>query len=886
MDDIQTTSTSDSIPQEAARTHVEEVITFHDQGHRSSDQAIPLIRDLEKSYLDMSIARDKTHEIENFLERPVRIWTGTFSGTDTVATVLWTATFPDVLLSPGVGTMYTQKMSGFVGLRSDLELKVQINAQKFQQGRLRLQYIPYATYMPNKVNSINYTLSGRVACPGVDIDICGGSTPESRIAEATFRIPYVSPHLYYNLVTGEGSFGTFYLFVYSPLQSGTAETTNCQVTVWAKLVEPKLAFPTGADIGSNPYNPTRMKAQVGGEAKQVQTTGVISNTLGQLSTALKTGTNIPVIGKYLAIPEWISSKAASITKLFGFSKPTTAIETKLRTTQCFANFNGKDASHKMALSADNEIDTPPGLSGSSLDEMAISSIVSIPTYWDNFNWTSTTAQDEILWRTPVTPYLIKTIPAGTYNMTTPLGYVAQCFSQWRGSIVYTFKMIKTGFHSGRLRVFYAPYANPTQLTVGSPPSLLIEKNYQRVIDIGESDTFAFSVPFVATKPWLNVDPQINTGFVVVTVLNELRMPSTASNNINVIVEVNAGSDFAFSMPKEPDYLPTQVPPPSKALAEGGKLGEQEGSRMKAQVAGTGVNVERNQSQLLYDPDSISAIDPMANWSPEAHCVGEKIVSIRQLLKRSNPVGVINCDMVGDSRGYGIIAPFGFQVVNSTTNGTKDVDYISYFSQIFAFYRGGMRLKVYAQEAQSGDTNTRLKVDNEPAVWFKMFNAVTILYARIVGNIYKVNNVLGKVNLTNTTPTGFGGSSTLNPAILNATSDLISNQRVEGMHEIEIPYYNSTHISPAVLHYQSDPLVVDPEGQTSENTTPLPLIMFGKPPQLVSRTIGSSSYTTLNTSTYTVYRSAADDFGFYYLIGVPILVVRSVSSSQFSTPSRN
>lgn len=871
MDESTPTTTQNTIPQEAARTHVEEVITFHDQGHLASDKAIPLIEDLEQSYLDMSIAQDKNHNIENFLERPIRVWTGVFSGTDTVSQVLWTATFPDILLSPSVGTMYTQKLSGFVGLRANLELKVQINAQKFQQGRLRLQYIPYATYLPNKVNAINASLSGRVACPGVDIDICGGSTPESRVAEATFEVPYVSPHLYYNLVTGEGSFGTFFLFVYSPLLSGVSETPNCQVTVWAKLKNPQVAFPTGADIGSNPYNPNRMKAQVGGEAKSIQQSGVVSKTLGSLAHTLSIAGQIPVIGKYMAIPEWLADKGAAMVRLFGFSKPTTTIETKLRTTQCFANYNGKDASHKMALSADNEIDTPSGLSGSSLDEMAISSIISIPTFWNSFNWSSATTQDEILWRMPVTPYLMQTTAVPPYVSTTPLGYVAQCFSQWRGSIVYTFKMIKTGFHSGRLRVFYAPYANPAQLIVGAAPTLLIEKNYQCVIDIGESDTFSFSVPFVATKPWLNLDPQQSTGFVVVTVLNELRMPSTAADNINVIVEVNAGSDFTFAMPREPDYLPVQIPPPS---------------RYKAQVAGTGTDIERNSAQLLYDPSSISAIDPTTNWSPEAHCIGEKVVSIRQLLKRSNPLGVINCDIAGATRGYGIIAPFGFQVVNVSTAGSKDVDYISYFSQIYAFFRGGVRLKIYGQEAQVDSDAHQLPINNTPAIWFKMFNATTILYGLITGKIFKLTNVLGKINITSTSPTNAFVTATLNNALTNSSSDLISNQRVEGMHEIEVPYYNSTHLSPASLHFQTDPLLVDPEGQTSENTSPLPFILFGKPLQLINRTIDGNAYYSVNTTTYSVYRAAADDFGFHYLIGVPLLMPRPATSAQFTTPVRN
>ncbi|MBH0213498.1 hypothetical protein GH794_15480, partial [Listeria monocytogenes] len=107
----------------------------------------------------------------------------------------------------------------------------------------------------------------------------------------------------------------------------------------------------------------------------------VSSTLGTVAEVLKIGQKLPVVGEYLAIPEWICDKGASIAKLFGWSKPTLAMDVKLRTNNCMSNYNGKDSSHKMALSADNEIDSPPNIAGTKVDELAISSIVTIPTYW-------------------------------------------------------------------------------------------------------------------------------------------------------------------------------------------------------------------------------------------------------------------------------------------------------------------------------------------------------------------------------------------------------------------------------------------------------------------------------------------------------------------------
>jgi len=279
------TQNNDKNEKEYIQTHREEVITFHDQGNTTHDTAIPEFRDLDKSYLDMTVANDKVHEISSFLERPVRVWSGNMTTSNTVGQVLWTASFPETLIS---NPMYNQKLQGFTGLRCDLEIKVQVNAQKFQAGRLHLQYIPYASYLSNKVDLINGSLAGRISSPGIDIDICGGSTPESRVAEAVFQVPYVSPHTYFNLINGDGKFGTFYLFVYSPLVTGDGGTPNCEITVWGRFLQPKTVFPTGATIGSGAS--TRVaEVQIRGEAKQIAKEGVVSTTLGTVAEVLKVG---------------------------------------------------------------------------------------------------------------------------------------------------------------------------------------------------------------------------------------------------------------------------------------------------------------------------------------------------------------------------------------------------------------------------------------------------------------------------------------------------------------------------------------------------------------------------------------------------------------------
>jgi len=93
----------------------------------------------------MTTREDRIHTITDFLQRPIVVQTGLWSASDATETQLYTANFPEVLIA---NAMYQEKLRGFVGLRATLVVKVQVNSQPFQQGRLMLQYYPYAQYMP------------------------------------------------------------------------------------------------------------------------------------------------------------------------------------------------------------------------------------------------------------------------------------------------------------------------------------------------------------------------------------------------------------------------------------------------------------------------------------------------------------------------------------------------------------------------------------------------------------------------------------------------------------------------------------------------------------------------------------------------------------------
>lgn len=907
----------------------QEIVHFIDEGIIPASDALPDLSSLDEGYLNTSSKEGRDHSIIDFLSRPIIIQQGVWSTTNARASVLYTANFPEVLIS---NVMYQEKLKGFVGLRATLCIRVQVNSQPFQQGRLMLQYFPYAQYMANRVTMVNHSLQGLSGSPRTDLDL-------SVATECDLCIPYVSPHLYYNLITGQGSFGAIYLVVYSPLLD-TASSGQLDYTIWAHLENIDLQYPTGASIftGSAPnkfdlidklssainltqvkniiskvgdiFDPSTIFAQ--SELEFLNDHAAPSAGFGQIASGLNTLSYIPIIGNLFTKPAWITAKIGNMLRMFGFSKPTiagTVMEMRSRYGPRMANFDGPDASHKLSLASDNSIETVPALGGTNVDEMAISTIVSIPNYWDNFTWTGATTAGAVLYSIDVTPFLIKPFSSTITDrfLTTHLGYVAQCFGLWRGSIVYTFKFVKTKFHSGRCRISFTPFRFSEQDT----EVIDFNKSYQIIVDLRTATEVSFTVPYVSSRPWMFVGSPTNsnfsdlywnlsTGVVKLQVLNELRSVSSVSPNIDVIVEINAGPDMCFACPSFPQYVPSNYTPAALKASESKPLkpkilqiqpdvskvvvtppvdddphldfhippqecvsgthvvfhddkgnttqlcdGREVGYRITPQGVGVNESIPRNESQMGRFPNLIDGNKISSNWSPEAYCVGEKIFSIRQLLKRFCRYSLVQ----SSSAASRVLVWFPWlsrrPVQNTTTNTSWG--YYDYFFYIYAFYRGGMRLKIAVTNSTS--TTGLFSAGNSVPIVVQMFNALSEDYHMIMERV--------KTSLSNLPLITIPGIRNHSPACI------VTSPSMEGMVEIEVPYYNVSHITQCSFQNVAPRAA---ESLVLRGTEPLPLVTINNVlPSNITTADGPIYRTNWDT-----FRAVADDFSFFYLTGVPIL----------------
>lgn len=368
-----------------------------------------------------------------------------------------------------------------------------------------------------------------------------------------------------------------------------------------------------------------------------------------------------------------------------------------------------------------------------------------------------------------------------------------------------FKVVKTQYHSGRIRISFVPGG----LNTDDALSVDLNKCYSQVYDLREKSEFEFEVPYVYNAPWCPlrttmesvpftksdaVGFNLGTGYLIVTILNQLRAPGVTANSIDFIVEISGGSDYAVAIPSCPIANPLTATPPT-----------QQNPRV-AEVQGLWTVPERDS---VVESTAISLFEKPSsseNFIPEELTIGEKIVSIRQLLKRFQFTTLIGTAATTNVT----IDPYA--LIGTAIGGEaayNQSDYYTYFSFLFAYMRGGMRLKISAP----GTTNNGVVATLRP------------LSAN--GNLVSTGG-----------PAGFYEK-------LNYGKCLLIKQ-LEGVFEIEVP------------NYRNVPIVM---------SRPFSFSAALRDPMTVH---GCQVHFDALEANSRLYRAVSDDFSFGYLRGAPLV----------------
>ncbi len=851
-----------------------DTITLRNDGSKASDEYTLVPRSLPSLMYD-DIGEKTSHSIVDFLSRYVIVSQGNWQSSAVRGAVLANLTFPKQLFNTGAYsvTQNVNKLDGFVGLKARVRVRIEVNSQPFQAGALMLHFVPYSEYMNSHTQWYSTaTVTDTVAasgCAHVVMNLANNTSME-------FCSPYISPYLFFNLPTGQGSFGNIVISVLSPLSSGVASTAS--YTIWAKFEDIDLRFPTDAPLTTN-------FAQIGTELSTMESRGTISGTVGSVGRAISSV--LPWVGLgWLSSPvESLSDGAEKVLKHLGFSKP--AVEapvTRIKNapTQYFLNHDGADTSHKLALSAENALTQYSGWAGTDIDEMRLDYIASRPCYTTAFNWTTTQAADLSIFLQPVSPMWQQTTAAAVANAyaritSMPLcARVASFFSLWRGTMVFRFHVVKTQFHSGRLRVSFRPYVYTDNSTIQNMPAY----SYTEELDLSAGTDFTFKVPFTSVRPWLHTYYDVKTslvsgdarntatGVVQVSIINPLVAAPTVSNTIEILCFTYM-EDAQFGAPIRPPIAPFGIP----NVAQIGKP-------MLVPTTQTSDSVNRSDLSLL----------------PYSTCVGEVAASLRQLLKRFSLVARVQlgtsfpptATQPGSSCNGVVLFPWApvipqggnitvnaagvqspaypnqyqYNASGSQTNIFEYPDAYSHIYSMFAFFRGSIRYKIaitYPGANYNPAYPVYVYINNviSPALetWSPSMQITPSINSTPATNLGTgpVQPLLDLAPVTTSTlKTGFA----YQPGLAEARMIVFPDK--EGMIEFEVPFHATGPFCPT-NYGQNNPT------NARSIFTPFPTVTITG----VSAPTGSpASSASLAGAALEIFRAVGDDFSFGGLLGAP------------------
>jgi hypothetical protein len=754
---------------------------------------------------------DRIHDIKTFINRPVVIATGTFSTTNSVMDLLSTITLPDAIIN---NPMNVSKISGFYGFRGDMCLRLQMNATRFQQGRLIFHYIPQYATSPVDDQNWNRNLIMITQHPRVDVDI-------SNTQEVILRIPYNSPLEYMNLVSSVGTIATAFLHVYSPLLAPSG-STSANYTIWGHIENPELIFP------STPYTSFTSQSRGRVDAKILRRNMSIqelesdpdfkpSNSVGKLKSFVDTFSSLPLLSPSVRAASWFLSATQKTLSAFGWSKPYIIGNSTRMVHEPYAyctNSNGADLGKVLGVNNDNEILQTDAFQGTQVDEMSINFVTSIMAYNDHANWTTSVSAGTELKKFPIGPTVLfqqETLGGVAYNYFTPMGYVASAFQFWRGSLNVHIKVIKTEFHTGRLMFVYVPgdtYSN--SLAIANTQWL-----YREIMDLRLSNELCINIPYVAPTPYL---PQQSTlGVFRVYVLNALEAPASVSSSVDVIFEWGGGPDFEVAAPQKLNLFPVSFTSAISALDEAA------GSTVVTQSAGELDMAKLQQGCFSANSMGGSDMQPVGNL-PSAYCMGERILSLRQFLKRFTYLWV---SPDSSNVNFNFFPGYLYGALANPSSGSlvkypfqSSCDMYTYFGSMYIYRKGSVRYKLFS----TLDTGTSASISTA-TIRSSLQNRTGF-----TGPLFDENSV---------------DSSGLSYAIANVPTN--------GGIEVVVPHYNNT---------------------TSYNQIIWPFTSSVNPTPTYTDGRYVSNVWSNGNQRYSVQRAIGDDFSFGTFINVPPLALIS------------
>lgn len=830
------------------------------------------------------------HDVCNILKRPIRL-TGGFLAPSFVFTGL---PMPDFLFTNSVNLR--NKVAYFGFLRANLKFKIVYNATPFMSGKYLMWFDPMAGYSNRPLSP---SLASKTGFPCVELDIAKGSSVE-------LKVPYCAPLSQYNLTNGQSYMGKLHIDEIVGTLEGASPSLGPAYSLYAWFEDVELSIPASTEGTTFPPPPADvLVAQIKvEETTQLATPKLSAISGGVASTARLFSNLVPRWSGFLRPVEWLSRALSGAASTVGMNKPTDlrpAAPVFNLPAKGFTNMDGSDGGVILGAAPDNSLTLPTGLFSTDVDEMDLGYVVKNACICTNeIAWTTSNTTNQVLFSFPVTPGFCQTSGSDIYPTT--LAFISSMFERWTGGLRYRVAVAKTAFHSGRLRITYHPsYFDSTLATAEQ------QNAYNWVLDLSVSSDLDFIVPYVSNTQWKDVrlgdsstamrNIEVSTGMISITVLTQLvAASSSVSSSAPFHVWLSAADDFSLAIPSNPRYCPKSYDPPPVE-------DEDEVDALQAQIWNeTSVDSKVNQEESDIAQNMFPKA-PIHPTFPEQVCIGEKIVNLRQIIKRFCKT----CE--GSASPYRNLAdtdvafpgPIPLAFVNDNAVNTIGID-PAYFGTNVAIYTNSRNPATAIKYFVSGTGPTQI-LANQSAVVSESFQSqalihyLSYLYTFWTGSkrykiffcqnapqfpefvarprsqtpfrVYRDTNVVNNGFIA--PPRSTKDSVEMNR--IDARFESVVYPDLDGCLEFTVPYYSKIPISLIAQNNVSGNrgTLVSRNGvgvtvgfNSDDSSSPF------------FEQVGTNLFPTYTANNwhdigaYTLYEAAGDDFSFGYLRGAPVL----------------
>jgi len=643
---------------------------------------------------------DNDHSIVQFLERPTQIWVGNL---DTNMKPI--ATFPSdtgpgpfqpfikVFNLPGdilANGKKLDKVNSFQWLKADLVVRFIVNANPYVAGRYWIGLAPHDEELTELAMFLAKGRAGITSYPGIELDLQTSTSAE-------IKVPWTSVYEAMSLTETGQNYLQLYLVALTPLYAPDNSTkVPIQAFGWFENVEIRGPTPIPAVL------------QIGNEASPP-----ISEIASGVSKAANILAPLPVVGTVASSVSWIADITSKVASIFGWSRP---IEGSHATPMAqipargYSQLKAIDDSTVLGFSNDNSIVEKESNFLEDVDEMSIEHVCSRPAVVDLATWSTTTQPSEVLsiqccgplvdasrkrvWTDELHGSVYEVFDLNLFEMT------ASFFHMWRADLHFRISVVRTPFHVGRLEIFFVPNA---YVTAADGAIYDATNTYRHIMDITENSEMEFVVPYMHKNVMCNMgssmqwgqhpDDDQAIGSLVIRALTPLNCPSTVSQSIGINVWKWA-TNVAFSSPL-PYGLQVYDPVINGPLPQ---------SELQINVSNLPLGAKSVAFGSSNTPNSI--LDATSTVG------GEVCLNLRQLTRAHRVWQGFLQNEPGTDLGLNV------------NYGMKGI--IGLMSSIYAFYRGGLSIKLFHLSTGDGINtwlNTSLRRVIDTNGYYQGFDSV-------------------------------------------------------------------------------------------------------------------------------------------------------------------